>query len=35
MGQGWATDAPLYRIPHPPSIKHFNEYQYFCYVKNR
>ena len=33
MGQRWAAGALLYRLLHPPSVKHFSEYQYFCYVK--
>ena len=33
MGQGWSTDVLLYRLLHSPSIKNFNEYQYFVMLK--
>ena len=33
MGQSWATDALLYRLLHPPSIKHFNEFSIFVMLK--
>jgi hypothetical protein len=33
MGQSWATDALLYRLLHPPSIQHFNEFSIFVMLK--